>query len=37
MNPNKMQMVHNLFFLTTALHVSGLTITYYQERKQLYL
>jgi hypothetical protein len=27
----------SLFYLTTALHVSGVTITHLQERKQLYL
>jgi hypothetical protein len=30
-------MLHSLFYLETALHVSGGTITYYQDRKQLYL
>ena len=29
--------LHNLFYLETALHVSGGTITHHQERKQLYL
>ena len=29
--------VHSLFYLETALHVSGGTITHHQERKQLYL
>jgi hypothetical protein len=29
--------LHSLFFLETALHVSGGTSTYHQERKQLYL
>jgi hypothetical protein len=29
--------LHSLFYLETALHVSGGTITYRQERKQLYL
>jgi len=29
--------LHSLFYLETALHVSGGTITNYQERKQLYL
>jgi len=29
--------LHNLFYLKTALHVSGGTITHHQERKQLYL
>ena len=30
-------MLHNLFYLETALHVSGGTTTHYQERKELYL
>jgi hypothetical protein len=30
-------MLHILFYLETALHVSGATITQHQERKQLYL
>jgi len=29
--------LHSLFYLETALHVSGGTSTRYQERKQLYL
>jgi hypothetical protein len=29
--------LHGLFYLETALHVSGGSITHYQERKQLYL
>jgi len=29
--------LHRLFYLETALHVSGGTTTLYQERKQLYL
>jgi hypothetical protein len=29
--------LHSLFYLKTALHVSGGTITHHQERKQLYL
>ena len=29
--------LHCLFYLETALHVSGGTITHYQEGKQLYL
>jgi hypothetical protein len=29
--------LHNLFYLETALHVSGGTSTHLQERKQLYL
>ena len=34
-NPNKMHMLQSLFYLTTALHVSGVTITHIQEHKQL--
>jgi hypothetical protein len=30
-------MLHSFFYLETALHVSGGTITHHQERKQLYL
>jgi hypothetical protein len=30
-------MLHSLFYLETALHVSGGNITHNQERKQLYL
>ena len=30
-------MLRSLFYLETALHVSGDTITQHQERKQLYL
>jgi len=30
-------MLHSLFHLETALHVSGDTTTHYQKRKQLYL
>jgi len=30
-------MLHSLFCLETALHVSGGSITHHQERKQLYL
>jgi len=30
-------MLHSLFYLEAALHVSGGTITHHQERKQLYL
>ena len=30
-------MLHSLFYLETALHVLGGTITHNQERKQLYL
>ena len=30
-------MLHSLFHLKTALHVSGGTIAHLQERKQLYL
>jgi hypothetical protein len=29
--------LHGLFYLETALHVSGGTINHHQERKQLYL
>ena len=29
--------LHSLFYLETALHVSGSTITQHQERNQLYL
>ena len=29
--------LHRLFYLETALHVSGGTTTHHQERKQLYL
>jgi len=29
--------LHSLFYLETALHVSGGTITHHQERKQMYL
>jgi hypothetical protein len=29
--------LHSLFYLETAFHVSGGTITHHQERKQLYL
>ena len=29
--------LHSLFYVETALHVSGGTITHHQERKQLYL
>ena len=32
-NSNKMHNSHSLFYLTTALHVSGVTITHLQERK----
>ena len=32
-NPNKMHMLQSLFYLTTALHVSGVTITHHQEHK----
>ena len=28
-----MHMLHSLFYLTTALHVSGVTITHLQEHK----
>jgi len=30
-------MLHSLFYLETALHVSGVITTHHQERKQLYL
>jgi len=30
-----MHMLQSLFYLTTALHVSGITITHLQEHKQL--
>jgi len=33
---NKMHMSHSLFYLETALHVSGGTSTHHQECKQLY-
>jgi len=29
--------LHSLFYLETALHISGGTTTHHQERKQLYL
>jgi len=29
--------IHSLFYLETALHVSGGTITHHKESKQLYL
>jgi len=29
--------LHSLFYLETAMHVSGVTTTHHQERKQLYL
>ena len=29
--------LHSLFYLETAVHVSGGTLTYHQEHKQLYL
>ena len=29
--------LHSLFYLETALHVSGGTTTHHQERKQLYI
>ena len=31
------EMLHSLFYMETALHVSGGTTTHHQERKQLYL
>ena len=30
-------MLHSLFYLETAVHVSGGTITHHQEHKELYL
>jgi len=33
MNPNKMHMLQSLFYPTTALHVSGVTISHLQEHK----
>jgi hypothetical protein len=32
-NPNKMHMPQSLFYLTTVVHVSGVTITHLQEHK----
>jgi hypothetical protein len=32
-NSKKMHMLQSLFYLTTALHVSGVTITHLQEHK----
>jgi hypothetical protein len=32
-NPNKMHTLQSLFYLTTALYVSGVTITHLQEHK----
>jgi len=32
-NPNKMHILQSLFYLTTAVHVSGVTITHLQEHK----
>jgi hypothetical protein len=32
-NPNKMHMLRSLFYLTTTLHVLGITITHLQEHK----
>ena len=32
-NANKMNKSQSLFYLTTALHVSGVTITHHQEHK----
>jgi hypothetical protein len=32
-NPNKMHMPHSLFYLTIALHVSGVIITHLQDHK----
>jgi hypothetical protein len=35
-NPSKMHTLQSLFYLTTALHVSGVTITHLQEHKTTY-
>ena len=35
--PTRDARLHSLFYLETALHVSGGTTTHHQERKQLYL
>jgi len=32
-NPNKMHMLQSLFYLTTALHISGITNIHLQEHK----
>jgi hypothetical protein len=32
-NSNKMHMLHTLFYLATALHISGVTVTHLQEHK----
>jgi hypothetical protein len=32
-NPNKMHVLQSLFYLTTALNISGVTIIYHQEQK----
>jgi len=32
-NPNNVHVLQSLFYLTTALHVSGVTITLLQEHK----
>ena len=34
-NPNKMHMLQSLFYLTTALRVSGVTVTHLQEHKTI--
>jgi hypothetical protein len=34
-NPNKMHMLQSLFYLTTTVHVLGVTITHIQEHRQL--
>ena len=34
-NPNKTHILQSLFYLTAALHVSGVTITHLQEHEQL--
>jgi hypothetical protein len=33
-NPNKIHKSQNLFYLITAVHVSGVTITHLQEHKR---
>ena len=33
MNPNKIHMLRSLFYLTTAVHVSSVSITHLQEHK----
>jgi len=34
-NPNKIHMLQSLFYLTTALRISGVTITHLQEHKTI--